>query len=349
MGEPNLLSDKVCIVGGAAGRDDAQKYQNTDWNIWCVARIYNHVPYATLVFDMHQNAQNRTKNTTDAHVDRKLIMQAPCSDYPNAYILPVQELMKEFSLLTSSFSWIIAYAIHRGASEIALCGVNMSHISEFELQRPGLFYSLGDARARGVQITTAQTSQLRANTDIDFSHVQSQSLSNEGAKMTTKKVVIIGAGAGYEMIRDYEKNPEYEIWCVPTIYPVLVSHRIDRVFEVHPVEKWKAGVGYVDLGPKLMLSKPEPQAAPNATTFPVEALQTKYGVVFSSSIAWMVGYALAAGVKEIVFLGVDMADGYSGQRDGLFFLLGFAKASKINIVIPETSKLNIFGKSYGWV
>jgi len=63
----------------------------------------------------------------------------------------------------------------------------------------------------------------------------------------------------------------------------------------------------------------------------------------------MLGYALAIGMKEIVFLGVDMENGYSGQRDGLFFLLGFAQAAKVKIVIPQSSKLNIFGKSYGWI
>jgi len=167
--------------------------------------------------------------------------------------------------------------------------------------------------------------------------------------MAAKKVVIVGAGNGYEMVRNYEDNKDYEIWCVPTIYPVLASHRIDKVFEVHSVDKWKAGVGYVELGPKLMLARTESSVAPKASVFPIESLQAKYGMVFSSSVAWMVGYALATEKKEIVLLGVDMENGYSGQRDGLFFLLGFAKAAKVDIVIPENSKLNIFGKSYGWV
>ena len=162
------------------------------------------------------------------------------------------------------------------------------------------------------------------------------------------KVVIIGAGNGYEMIREYENNKEYEIWCVPTIYPILASHRITKVFEVHPVEKWKAGVNYTALGEKLMLAVAQPEA-PRAKVFSVSSLQTKYGMVFSSSVAWMLGYALAIGMKEIVFLGVDMENGYSGQRDGLFFLLGFAQAAKVKIVIPQSSKLNIFGKSYGWI
>lgn len=349
MAEPVLVSNKICIVGGSIGRDSARKYHGTDWNIWCVARIYDFVSYATLVFDVHQNADNRTKNTTDAYRDRKLILQAPCSDYPEAFLLPSEELQEEFPALTSSFSWIIAYAIRRGATDIALCGVNMTHVSELETQRPGLFHTLGMARALGINIILPVSgSQLHTGTDVNFSQSFLPTLNNLEGDGMAKKVVIIGAGNGYEMIRDYEEKKEYEIWCVPTIYPVLVSRRIDKVFEVHPVDKWKAGVDYKELGPKLMLSQPYPEA-PDAAIFPVSALQAKYGVVFSSSIAWMVGYALAIGMQEIVFLGVDMEGGYSGQRDGLFFLLGYAKALQVNVVIPESSKLNIFGKSYGWV
>jgi len=163
-----------------------------------------------------------------------------------------------------------------------------------------------------------------------------------------KKVVIIGAGNGYEMVRDYEKNKDYEIWCVPSIYPVLASKRVDKVFEVHPAQKWSSGVDYQSLKKKLVIPHTNPEV-PHATIMSLNALQNKYGLVFSSSVAWMTGYALSEGMKEIVFLGVDMENGYSGQRDGLFFLLGFAKAQGTTITIPSASKINIFGKSYGWI
>lgn len=167
MGTPILISNKVCIVGGSTGRDDARRYTSTDWNIWCVARIYNHVPYATLVFDMHQDSMRWTPNTSNAYLDKKLMLQAPCQDFPEAHILPMQDIIKDFAMgFTSSFSWIIAYAIYRGAQMLDLCGVNMSHESELEAQRPGLFYILGYARARGVHIILPRNSHLRQ--EIDF-------------------------------------------------------------------------------------------------------------------------------------------------------------------------------------
>ncbi len=165
--------------------------------------------------------------------------------------------------------------------------------------------------------------------------------------MNAKKIVIVGAGNGYEAIRDYEENPEYEIWCVPSIYPVLASKKVDKVFEVHPVAKWSAGINYKKLREKLIVPRALSEV-PEATLLPVESLQSNYGMVFSSSIAWMTGYALSLHVEEIIFLGIDMQDGYASQRDGLFYLLGFAKAMGTTVTIPNNSKINIFGRSYGW-
>jgi hypothetical protein len=93
-------------------------------------------------------------------------MQYVQEPFIEAYQLPTEELVDEFGTLTSSFAWMIAYALSLGATEIVLCGVNMVHESELPIQRPGLFYLLGYARAKGVKITVPYTSQLR--TDILF-------------------------------------------------------------------------------------------------------------------------------------------------------------------------------------
>jgi len=165
--EPKLLSTKFVIVGGSAGRDLANHYRHTDWNVWCVARIYNALSFATLVFDMHQEAARWTANTHSAYREHKLILQVAQEPFPEAFQLPTEALENEFGTLTSSFAWMLAYALFSGATEIVLCGVNMIHESELPVQRPGLFYLLGYARAKGVKIVVPYTSQLR--TDVLFS------------------------------------------------------------------------------------------------------------------------------------------------------------------------------------
>lgn len=162
------------------------------------------------------------------------------------------------------------------------------------------------------------------------------------------RIVIVGAGDGFDLIRDYENEADLEIWAVASIYPVLQSYNIARVFEMHKPEKWQP-INYTELGAKLTLPY-QIEGCPNASFFPISALEPKYGVMFSSSISWMVAEALEQpGVTEIILLGVDMEghSEYSKQRDGLFFILGFARAYGITITIPETSKINIFGQQYG--
>lgn len=162
------------------------------------------------------------------------------------------------------------------------------------------------------------------------------------------RIIIVGAGDGFNYI-DHFITPDTKVWAVSTIFPVLLGKTIDKVFDIHRSEKWKS-FNYRSLGTKLVLPKFNP-AAPKASIMPISNLEARYGVMFSSSVAWMVANALETPqVSEIVILGVDMEwrSEYEKQRDGLFFLLGFAKALGKEIIIPETSEINIFGKRYGY-
>lgn len=153
---------KVIMVGGSFGRDQAEMFRHSSSSIWCVARIYDKVPYANLVFDMHMNGEGWTHRTHQAYRDGKLILQHPEPEFPTAQILPTEDLIDEFGLVfTSSFSWMTAYALQLGVTEIAYYGINMIHDSELGSQRDGLLFLLGYAKAKGVRIETPQRSYLR--------------------------------------------------------------------------------------------------------------------------------------------------------------------------------------------
>lgn len=160
-------------------------------------------------------------------------------------------------------------------------------------------------------------------------------------------VAIVGAGPGFDLVRPYLEDSDTEVWATASIYPVLEAHPIDRVFEIHREEKWRA-FDYSALGDKLVLPY-YTERCPGAECWSTQALVDKYGVMFQSTIAWMIAYAIERGAKRITLLGVDMGyqSEYGKQRDGLFFLLGQARAYGVEIEIPETSKLNIFGQQYG--
>jgi hypothetical protein len=160
MEVPRLKSTKIAIVGGSSGRDMVSRCHNTDWNVWCIARIYNYVLFADYVFEVHDPAK-WCPATYKASTQNKLILLQHYPSLPNAFVLPKDELTSTYGVVfTSSFSWLLAYAVYRGATEIAMYGVNMSHSSEQGDQRDGLFYMIGIARASGVRITLPAHSKL---------------------------------------------------------------------------------------------------------------------------------------------------------------------------------------------
>jgi len=159
-------------------------------------------------------------------------------------------------------------------------------------------------------------------------------------------VVIVGGSSGYQMILDYV-DTDANIWAIASIYPALQSYPIDRVYEIHKEEKWKA-FNYASLGDKLVLPYTTAKC-PAAQLSPTESLSATYGILFSSTASWMVAAALQEGADEIILLGIDMGlnTEYGKQRDGLFFLLGQARAMGVKITIPLDSQINIFGQQYG--
>ena len=163
------------------------------------------------------------------------------------------------------------------------------------------------------------------------------------------RIVIVGAGEGFDIVRDYQSDSDTEIWVVSSIYPVLQGYRVNKVFEIHKEQKWQH-IDYHELGNRLVLPYTLLEYD-EAQYSSLSVLEKTYGPIFSSTVSWMVAEALQVkNLTELVLLGIDMdfESEYSKQRDGLFFLLGFAKARNVTITIPETSKINIFGEQYGF-
>lgn len=162
-------------------------------------------------------------------------------------------------------------------------------------------------------------------------------------------VVIVGRGTGYQKVLDYMESEDTQVWAVASVYPALQSYakNIDRVFDIHKEEKWSP-FSYPDLGAKLTLPYRNP-LCPNASLSPTVSLAETYGVLFSSTVSWMIATALYEKASSITLLGIDMSatSEYGKQRDGLFFILGQARALGINIHISEDSEINIFGQQYG--
>ena len=81
---------------------------------------------------------------------------------PNAKTFPKDEMVKEFGkdFFTSSFSWMMALAIHEGAKEIALFGIDMASRDEYILQRPGFYFFRHVAQQRGIKVSAPHESDI---------------------------------------------------------------------------------------------------------------------------------------------------------------------------------------------
>jgi len=120
------------------------------------------------------------------------------------------------------------------------------------------------------------------------------------------------------------------------------------LFEMHDPSRWDPDM--TDDAKKKLVTPTDYKN--QGVVLPIKELQDEFGLIFTNSIAWMISYAIhIKKFDEIIVLGVDMTSWseYGPQRDGIFFLFGFAYKSKIKITVPPNSKLNIWGKTYGWI
>jgi hypothetical protein len=92
----------------------------------------------------------------------KVFMIRPVVDIPNSVAYPKDAMVSKFGpwFFTSSVAWMMALAIERGAKEIGLWGIDMSHQSEWIYQRSGCHYFVNVAKAMGIRVTVPPESDL---------------------------------------------------------------------------------------------------------------------------------------------------------------------------------------------
>ena len=106
---------------------------------WSVASAYNSYKDAIdLYFCMHDGEKLERKGiiTQDTYPLQKII-----DKYNSRYF-------------SCSISYMIAYAMYKGAKELNIYGVDMSIGSEYQFERPGVLYWIGRAEGAGIKVNT---------------------------------------------------------------------------------------------------------------------------------------------------------------------------------------------------
>lgn len=172
---------KIALVGTAPSSRMLAPFNDKSWTIWaCSPGNMNALPRFDAWFEIHSNLlwpehesygkpylewlktqscpvymQDRWPTLEGGWVDTKTLV-------PNAQPIPWRDLIVEFGedFFTSSFAWMMAFAMTQGAKEIALYGIDMASRDEYILQRPGFFYFRNEARRRGIKVSAPNESDI---------------------------------------------------------------------------------------------------------------------------------------------------------------------------------------------
>jgi len=125
-------------------------------------------------------------------------------------------------------------------------------------------------------------------------------------------------------------------------------HRIDCLFEMHKEYQDRAGIIFASQLPVVML-KADP-LIPLSEAYPVDEIAKNVGDEFTSSVAYMMAYAIHLGYKEINLYGINMAhqSEYAHQRGGVKYYAAVARERSIVFKAPPESQLSECRQRYGY-
>jgi len=177
------------------------------------------------------------------------------------------------------------------------------------------------------------------------------------------KVAILGTVPTSKMLAPFEDDT-WEIWvCSPGNRGGVIP-RVTRWFELHGVidmygpenNEWRGP--YFDWlkTQSFPVYMQEPNdLLPQAKVFPRDALLREFGSFgrnnFTSSISWMIAYAMHLKTEEIGIYGVDMAateEAYGAQKSGCLNMMWLANDRGIKVSVPLESCLASPPPLYGY-
>lgn len=161
---------KIALVGTAPSSRMLAPFNDPSWTIWaCSPGNMNVLPKVDAWFELHGNLhwpENQSYGLPYIEWLRRLTIPVYMQNHeyqvPNTQIFPMEQMVNEFGpeFFTSSFAWMMALAISKGAKEIALFGIDMASRDEYILQRPGFFYFRRMAEMRGIKVWAPNESDI---------------------------------------------------------------------------------------------------------------------------------------------------------------------------------------------
>ncbi len=165
---------KVAILGFVQHYKLAP-FDDPSFEIWGLNELYQFIPRWDRWFEVHERTvYENDRNRTSEHIAKLRAMTTPVymqrhwDDIPASVEYPLQAICKMFPnpcpearpYLTNSITYMILLAIAEGFQEIHLYGIDMSHSSEYSVQRPSCEWAIGVAQGRGIKVYLPSESDL---------------------------------------------------------------------------------------------------------------------------------------------------------------------------------------------
>ena len=154
----------VNILGKGNGWNELP--EKPEGEVYGVNDAFIRSPRVTTTFHMHDLNEWETRKGSESstklvaeHVkdrpDMEFITVKPYDKIPQAQVYPLDEIVKHFksTYFTNGISYMIAYALWKGATKINLYGVNMTVLEEYKNQKPNVEYWIGRAQGMGVEVS----------------------------------------------------------------------------------------------------------------------------------------------------------------------------------------------------
>lgn len=169
-----------------------------------------------------------------------------------------------------------------------------------------------------------------------------------------KKHVAITGTATTTLLQAPWSDLSVDLWALPALHRLdtRLSPRVNLWFEMHPLshaQKYPWWEWALERQPPVMMQEACPELR-RSSAYPIGSVEKVFGRYFTSSISYMIAFAIACGFREISFFGVDMKGGdeYVYQRPCAEYLIGFALGRGIKVNIPEHSDLLKSTYTYGY-
>lgn len=168
---------KVAIVGLAPSTHSMAPWGDPEWELWGLAWDSDRMQLDR-TFEMHDLEMIKDYPVADQYLESlidcsRLYMQERYQEVPGSHRYPFEAVAKTTGdYWCSSIAYAMALAIHEGASEIALFGVDMKGTEEYGYQKPNMEYLIGLARGKGIKVHIPKESPLcKFVSDPDFAYI----------------------------------------------------------------------------------------------------------------------------------------------------------------------------------